>query len=224
MYYDSTYFLFALISFVLAFVSQIWISTSYSRNSKIYPRTKISGEEAGKKILKGENFPVDIQIQGTPLSDHFDPVRDTVVLSTSARNSSVADIAVTAHEFGHVQQKFSGLLLFKLRNVFVPVVNISAQVGYGLIVIGIIFNILDLANIGLILFSSTALFALITLPIEIDATKRAFKLIEKYELIDKDKLPNAKSVLYAASTTYIAALFTSLLNILYFASRIKSRD
>lgn len=211
-------------AFLLALISQTWISRSYSSNSKITPKTSLTGEQAGYKIKEGEGFPVEILIEGPSLSDHFDPRRDIVKLSTSSKNSSVADIAITAHEFGHVDQKFSQSLLFKFRNGLVPLVNISSQLGYALIFIGLILNILQLAEIGLILFASSTLFALITLPIEIDATKRGLAFIRKYNLIDESNISGAKSVLNAAATTYIASLLASLLNLLYYISLVRRRD
>lgn len=221
---DPIYILIALPAFLLALISQIWISSSYSKNSKISPGTSLTGEQAGYKIKEGEGFPVDILIEGPSLSDHFDPTRDLVKLSTSSKNSSVADIAITAHEFGHVDQKFSESVLLKFRNGLVPLVNISSQLGYILIFIGLLLNILQLADIGLVLFASSTLFALITLPIEIDATKRGLAFIKKYNLIDESNISGAKSVLNAAATTYIAALLTSILNLLYYISLVRRRD
>ncbi len=223
MFYDYSYFIFFAPAFILAIVAQIWISASYAKNSKIVPNNRITGEEAGRKIMEGEGYPVDINIQGQSLSDHFDPRSDTVNLSTSSKNSSVADIAVTAHEFGHVDQKFSNSILFNIRNGLVPVVNIGSRIGYILMILGLMLNFLQLAEIGLILFSGITLFALLTVPIEIDATKRGLSFIKKYDLIEEDKMSNAKSVLNAAAMTYVASLLTSLLNLLYFASRIKRR-
>lgn len=222
--YDYTYLIFVLPAILLALVSQIWISVSYAKNSKIIPRTKLTGEQAGNMIKEGEGYPVDIEIKGPSLSDHFDPRKDIVTLSTSSQKSSVADIAVTAHEFGHVDQKFSNSALFKLRNTLVPIVNIGSRLGYILIILGFALSILQLAEIGLILFASTTVFALITVPIEIDATKRGLSFIKKYRLIEEIHIPNAKSVLNAAAMTYVASLLTSLLNLLYFATRIKGRN
>lgn len=224
MFYDSSYFIFFLPAFLLATISQIWISSSYSRNSKITPQSRLTGEEAGNKILEGEGYPVNIVVEGPSLSDHFDPRSDTVKLSTSSKNSSIADIAVTAHEFGHVDQKFSRSWLFNLRTGLVPVVNIGSQLGYILIIGGLLLNIFELAQIGLILFSSMTIFALVTVPIEIDATKRGLSFIRKYHLIEEDNIPKAKSVLNAAAMTYVASLLTSLLNLLYFASKVRRRD
>lgn len=218
------YFIYILPGFVLALIAQIWISSAFSKNSKLSTGSNITGQQAAQIIKEGENFSVDIVIQGEKLSDHFDPTKDTVSISTASLEDSVASVAVVAHEFGHVQQKFTNSLLFSIRTGLVPIVNIGSRLGYILIIVGLIFNILGLAEIGLILFALTTVFALVTLPIEIDASKRAFKLIRKYNLISESRIGGAKSVLNAAAMTYIAALLTSLLNVLYYASLIRRRD
>lgn len=218
------YFIYILPGFVLALIAQIWISSAFSKNSKLSTGSNITGQQAAQIIKEGENFSVDIVIQGEKLSDHFDPTKDTVSISTASLEDSVASVAVVAHEFGHVQQKFTNSLLFSIRTGLVPIVNIGSRLGYILIIAGLILNILGLAEIGLILFALTTVFALITLPIEIDASKRAFKLIRKYNLISESRIGGAKSVLNAAAMTYIAALLTSLLNVLYYASLIRRRD
>lgn len=223
MFNDSAYTIFFVLSFLLATGSQLWITSSYSKNSKIQPKAGITGEEAALKIVEGENFNTDITISGRSLSDHYDPRKDLVVLSTSSKNSSVADIAVTAHEFGHVSQRYSKSLLFNLRNGLVPIVNIGSNIGYILIILGFTLSIFELAQLGLILFSTTALFAFLTVPLEMNATKRGLAFIKKYKLIESENIPNAKSVLNAAAMTYVASLLTSLLNVLYFASRIRRK-
>ncbi len=207
----------------VAAISQLWISSSYSKYSKVKPKNGLTGEQAGEKILQGEKFPVDIVVQGGSLSDHFDPRNNTVTLSTSSKNSSVADIAVTAHEFGHVSQKFSKSFLFNIRNSLVPVVNIGSQLGYILIILGFSLNLLQLSTIGLILFSFSTIFALITIPLERDATKRGLHFLSKYNLISQENLPGAKSILNAASMTYVASLITSLLNLFFFFSRVRRK-
>ncbi len=224
MYFDSSYIIYAIPIFILSIISQIWIKSSYARNSVKFPGNNMTGKEAAEIIKSRNNFPVEIIIQGPALSDHFDPSKNTVSISTESLKSSVADIAVVAHEFGHVAQKFSNSLLFKFRNGLVPVVNIGSNLGLILIAVGLTINILDLAQIGLILFSLTTLFALITVPIERDATKRGLNFIKEYNLIDSDNMSGAKSVLNAASMTYVASLLSSLMNLLYYASRVRKRD
>ena len=224
MYFDPLYILIAIPALILAIGTQLWIKGSYSKNSKVLPGTGITGVQAGQIIKEGEGYSVYIEIKGAALSDHFDPTRDIVSLSTASQNSSVADIAVTAHEFGHVDQKFTNSPLFKLRNGLVPIVNIGSRLGYILIILGFILSIVQISEIGLILFATTTLFALVTLPIEIDATKRGLAFIKKYKLIQEGNISGAKSVLNAAATTYIASLLTSLLNLIYWIIRVRGRD
>ncbi|PKN02834.1 hypothetical protein CVU76_02300 [Candidatus Dojkabacteria bacterium HGW-Dojkabacteria-1] len=223
MFFDPIYFIYILPGFILAVIAQIWISSAFNKYSKLSSGSNMTGQEAAQRIKEGERYPVDIVIQGENLSDHFDPSKNIVSLSRASLDDSVAAIAVVAHEFGHVQQKFSNSLLFNIRTGLVPVVNVGSRLGYILIILGLVLNLLNLAQIGLILFALTTVFALVTLPIEIDASKRAFALIRKYSLISESRTTGAKSVLSAAATTYIAALLTSLLNVLYYASLIRRR-
>ena len=223
MFFDPMYFIYILPGFILAVIAQIWISSAFNKYSKLSSGSNMTGQEVAQRIKEGERFPVDIVIQGEKLSDHFDPSKNVVSLSVASLEDSVASVAVVAHEFGHVQQKFSNSLLFNIRTGLVPVVNIGSRLGYILIILGLILNFLNLAQIGLVLFALTTVFALVTLPIEIDASKRAFQLIRKYRLIQESRIDGAKSVLSAAATTYIASLLTSLLNVLYYASLIRRR-
>ena len=224
MFYDLSYFVYIIPGFVLALIAQAWISISFKKYSNLSSGSNITGEQAARIIKEGEGYSVDIIVQGESLSDHFDPSKNIVSISKASLEDSVASVAVVAHEFGHVQQKYNNSLLFNIRTALVPIVNIGSRLGYILIIIGLILNILGLAEIGLILFALTSVFALVTLPIEIDASKKAFKLIRKYNLIQESRIGGAKSILSAAATTYIAALLTSLLNVLYYASLIRRRS
>lgn len=224
MFYDLSYFVYIIPGFVLALIAQAWISISFKKYSNLSSGSNITGEQAGRIIKEGEGYSVDIIVQGKALSDHFDPSKNIVSISKASLEDSVASVAVVAHEFGHVQQKYSNSFLFNLRTALVPIVNVGSRLGYILIIVGLILNILGLAEIGLILFALTTVFALVTLPIEIDASKRAFKLIKKYNLISESRIEGAKSILTAAATTYIAALLTSLLNVLYYASLVRKRS
>ena len=224
MYFDPTYFIYIIPGLVLALIAQAWISISFKKYSNLSSGSNLTGQQAAQLIKEGERFSVDIQVKGEALSDHFDPSKNIVSISKASLEDSVASIAVVAHEFGHVQQKFNNSLLFNIRVALVPVVNIGSKLGYILIIAGLILNILGLAEIGLILFALTTVFALVTLPIEIDASKRAFELIRKYRLIEESRIGGAKSILSAAATTYLASLVSSLLNVLYYASLIRRRD
>ena len=225
MYYiDPMYFYFALPGLILGLIAQFLISIRYNKYSKIPAESHMTGLDAAEIIRDREDFPIDIATNQGKLQDNFDPRKDIVNISSDNINSnSVANIAVVAHEFGHVGQKFSSSFLFKLRTFMVPVVNIGSSLGYMLFFVGLILNALNLAQIGLILFASTTVFALVTLPVEFDASKRGLKFIKKYNLIEADKQSGAKKVLNAAALTYVASFVTSLLNLLYYASILNNR-
>ena len=225
MYYiDPMYFYFALPGLILGLIAQYLLSIRYNKYSKIPAESHMTGLDAAELIRDREDFPIDIATNQGKLQDNFDPRKDIVNISSDNINSnSVANIAVVAHEFGHVGQKFSSSFLFKLRTFMVPVVNIGSSLGYVLFFVGLILNALNLAQIGLILFASTTVFALVTLPVEFDASKRGLKFIKKYNLIEADKQSGAKKVLNAAALTYVASFVTSLLNLLYYASILNNR-
>ena len=225
MYYiDPMYFYFALPGLILGLIAQFLISIRYNKYSKIPAESHMTGLDAAELIRDREDFPIDIATNQGKLQDNFDPRKDIVNISSDNINSnSVANIAVVAHEFGHVGQKFSSSFLFKLRTFMVPVVNIGSSLGYVLFFVGLVLNALNLAQIGLILFASTTVFALVTLPVEFDASKRGLKFIKKYNLIEADKQSGAKKVLNAAALTYVASFVTSLLNLLYYASILNNR-
>ncbi len=225
MYYiDPMYFYFALPGLILGLIAQFLISIRYNKYSKIPAESHMTGLDAAELIKDREDFPIDIATNQGKLQDNFDPRKDIVNISSDNINSnSVANIAVVAHEFGHVGQKFSSSFLFKLRTFMIPVVNIGSSLGYMLFFVGLILNALNLAQIGLILFASTTVFALVTLPVEFDASKRGLKFIKKYNLIEADKQSGAKKVLNAAALTYVASFVTSLLNLLYYASILNNR-
>ncbi|MGI6423612.1 MAG: zinc metallopeptidase [Candidatus Dojkabacteria bacterium] len=224
MYFDPIYYIYIIPGILLALIAQLWITTSFNRNRSIPTGKNITGVEVAQIIKDGESFSVDVEVGGAALTDHFDPTKDLVHISSLSKEDSVASVAVVAHEFGHVEQKFSNSLFFNMRLGLVPIVNIGSRLGYILIIVGLILNMLNLAEIGLMLFALTTVFALITIPIEIDASKRAMRFIKKYNLIDKSRMGRARDILLAAATTYVAALLASLLNILYYASLIRRRD
>lgn len=223
MYIDPTYYIFITPGLILGIIAQFWITTSSKKYLKVSSGSNITGREAAEIISQNEDLPVSLVVEGGLLSDHFDPRKDVVKLSQAALYDSVTAIAVAAHEFGHVQQKFDRSPLFIVRSGLVPIVNIGSTLGYILIIAGLLLNLLGLAELGLLFFATTTVFAFVTLPVELDASKRAMNLIEKYQLIDRSRIKGARSVLNAAATTYVASLLTSFLNLLYYASLVNRR-
>jgi Zn-dependent membrane protease YugP len=222
---DPMYFLFMIPGLVLALIAQLVLKYNYSKYSKVSAGTNLTGNQAAQILNDRENFKVQLkQVSGT-LTDHYNPMDESVHLSAdNASNTSLANIAVVAHEFGHVQQKRVGQSVFRLRSFLVPAVNFGSGIGYLLIVLGLILSATGLAQLGLILFSTTFLFSLVTLPVEIDASKRGMALIKKHELIQPGNLGGAKWVLVGAALTYFAGMIQSLMQLLYFVMLVQGRD
>lgn len=223
MYIDPIYWYFALPGFIITIIAQIYVKIVYGKYNSI-PVSKHTGMEVAKLIKNGEQFPVEIYSKGGKLEDNFDPTNNIVNISTdNMAQGTVANIAVVAHEFGHVQQKFKKSSLFRFRMTMIGITKFTSSAGYILFIIGILLSALRLAEIGLIFFSTSTLLALITIPVEVDASKRGMALIKKYSLLDTYDTNGAKQVLTAAVLTYIAGFFSSALNLLYYINILGGR-
>ena len=159
------------------------------------------------------NVPVG-RISGE-LTDHFDPRTNSISLSDSVYGStSVAAIGVAAHESGHAVQYAEGYAPLKFRNAIVPVTQFGAKLSTPLVILGLILSIYPLAYAGIILFGAVVVFQLVTLPTEVNASRRALAVLEEGNYLDGEELRGAKKVLSAAAMTYVAAMFTSLMSLL----------
>src|SRR5690606_31167752 len=170
-------------------------------------------------IRSGNVQPVGLEVTGGQLTDHYDPGTGVVRMSQGvAMQPSVASMAVAAHGLGHGQQDEQGSALMSLRSMLVPSAQFGPSIGILLIILGLMFNATGLATIGLVLFAGAALFTIVTLPVELDASRRAMKMLEQSGLIateqDRD---GANAVLRAAAFTCVAAVATSILTLLYYA-------
>jgi Zn-dependent membrane protease YugP len=172
-------------------------------------------------------YDISVGSVGGELTDHYHPAKKIVNLSQSTySSSSVAAVAVAAHEMGHVMQKKDGYALYKLRTALVPAVNIGSWLAMPLVLIGILLDFFVLASgetlgfyiamIGVALYGGSFLFALVTLPVELDASRRAQKMLIEEGILTQDEIPAAKEVLSAAALTYLASLLTSLVYFLRF--------
>lgn len=222
---EPIYWMFAIPGLLLSIFAQIYVKTTFNKYSKEDAESGKTGLDAAEEIKKGENFSVDILPNRQPLGDYFDPTQNIVAISSeNVSSKSVSNIAVVAHEMGHVQQKFSASGIYNFRRTLVPITNIGTNIGYILFFIGLLITQFKLAQLGLILFSTGVLFSLITIPVELDASKRGMKFIEKYNLITEGKRGGAREVLNAAALTYFAGLVSSILNLMYYASLLNSRQ
>lgn len=221
MYYDILIFIGLLISLI----AQIGVSTSYNKYKKVLNSKDLSGYEVARKILD-KNGLQDIMILETKgnLSDHYDPTRKVIKLSTDIyHGSSIAGAAVAAHECGHAIQDKENYKPMRIRSKIVKTVNICTKLGYIAIAIGALFSY-QLIEIGILLLATILVFELITLPVEFNASKKALQEIDKYKLVGNEEKGKAKSMLIAAAFTYVASLITSFLQILRLVLIFSGRD
>lgn len=175
----------------------------------------MTGADAARKILNDNGlYSVRVEHISGNLNDHFDPKSNVIRLSDATyADSSVAAIGVAAHEAGHAVQHAVGYMPIRVRNAIVPAVNLSTQLSMPLFVIGLILGMTGLAMAGVVLFSASLLFQLITLPVEFNASRRALKILSSGAMLDKDEAKGARRVLSAAAMTYVAAAASTALQL-----------
>lgn len=215
IYWDSTYIL-VIIAMLLSLFASYGVKTTYARYQKMKTARGITGAEAARRVLDMHGLQhIRIERISGELTDHFDPRNNVIRLSDSTYNdTSVAAVGVAAHEAGHAVQHATGYVPIKVRNAIVPVVNIGNQLAMPLFVIGLLLNYLNLAYIGVILFSFALVFQLVTLPVELNASSRAIKILDSSMLLYEDEIGPAKKVLKAAAMTYVAAVASTALQLL----------
>jgi Zn-dependent membrane protease YugP len=216
--FDIRYYLFALPALILGLYAQYKIRAAYRKYSQVANSRQVSGYEAAKRLLS-MNGMGDIQVQetGGTLSDHYDPRNKVLALSSGvARSPSVAALGIVAHEVGHAMQDAQDYGPMKLRSGLVPIVQIGSWLGPILFLGGMFLPIPNLSLIGLLLFSGTFVFSLVTLPVELNASRRAVEMLQQSSLIHTGEEQGVRAVLSAAALTYVAAAAQSLSTILYY--------
>ncbi len=205
-----------IIALIITIGAQIYVSSSYKKYSKIKNAKNMTGSEAARYLLDKNNLEnIKVVETGGYLSDHYDPNKKVIRLSSAVYNKpSIGSVAVACHECGHAIQDKNGYLFMRIRSALVPITNFSTYAGYLAILIGVIFASLKLIWIGIILEIIILLFQLVTLPVEIDASRRALKEINHLNLLDTKELKGAKTMLTAAALTYVASVATTIIEIL----------
>ena len=217
-YYDWTYIL-VIIGAVICLIAQGVVSSTFNRYSKVRSQTNMSGREAAERILRHAGI-TDVKIQHVSgsLTDHYNPKTKTVNLSDSVYNStSVAAVSVAAHECGHVIQHHTAYAPLNMRTALVPAANIGSYAAWPLILIGLFFNGSTssfLIQLGIILFSLSVLFQIVTLPVEINASRRADQILQEIGILGHDEARMTKKVLGAAAMTYVASAAAAILQLL----------
>ncbi len=213
-YYDPTMILM-IPALIFALWAQFKVKSTFDRYSKVQNNRGLTASQVARQILDDNGlFNVQIERISGHLTDHFDPKTNVVRLSDSVYDSaSVASIGVAAHEVGHAIQHATDYKPIKLRSALVPITNIGSTLGIWIVLLGLLFSN-TIAIIGVILFATVALFQLVTLPVEFNASSRALNTLQSHNILYDDELVGAKRVLKAAAMTYVAALVSSLATLL----------
>ena len=214
-YYYSSYLIYMLPAILISLWAQIKVKSAFSKYSKVF--SSLSGAEAAERVLR-LNGVTGVQIERVSgnLTDHFDPRTNVIRLSESVYDSrTVAAVGVAAHEAGHAVQHAVGYWPNKARTAILPVCRIGSGLSWPLILIGIVLSMRPLVLTGILFFCATLLFQLVTLPVELNASGRAMQTIRDGNLLTSDaEIRGARKVLNAAAMTYVAAVITSLLQLL----------
>ena len=213
--YDWTYIL-VIIGAGITLIAQFLINNRYNKYKNVRSSYNVTGKDVARKILDANGLSnINVLEVAGNLTDHYDPTKKTVNLSTDIyKDSSIASIAVAAHECGHAIQDKVGYSFLRIRHMMVPTVNFSSKIGYLVIVIGLLFGTFKLAMIGLLLLCATLVFQLVTLPVEFNASRRAMEELKKLNLVNNSDANGVKSMLTAAAMTYVASLASTLLQML----------
>jgi Zn-dependent membrane protease YugP len=225
-FFDPMYLCFMIPAFVLMGITSWYVRHSYNKWSQVRATSGLTGYQAAQRLISTGNL-YGVTVRGTPgqLSDHYDPRSKALFLSPGVANSpSVASVAIAAHELGHAMQDAEEYFPMKIRSALVPAVNIGSNLGWILIIIGLVLDMINVAWIGVAVFSAGALFALATLPVEFNASARAKELLYSTGIIQtEEERRGVNQVLNAAALTYVAGLITAILQLLYFVFLVGGR-
>ena len=228
MFFDPLYIVLIVATLIISGGAQLYIRSTYGRWSKVPNVPRLTGAQVAEYLRSHATFGdqpgaqaiTAIQIVPGALSDHFDPRDRSLGLSQDvAQQPSVAAMAVAAHEVGHAQQHAEGSLSMRLRSLLVPAATIGPNIAYLLIFAGLIFQVTGLVTLGIVFFGLAVVFTILTLPVEIGASRRALAMLADTGLLQAEQdARGARSMLTAAALTYVAAAVTSVLTLLYYLS------
>ena len=225
-YLNPSYLIFMAPAILLMLAAQLYVNSNYWRWGSVRNSSGFSGLDAAQRLISRAGL-TDLSIRQIPgqLTDNYDPRSKTLSFSPAVyQGDSVASLAIAAHELGHAEQDQQMYLPLQLRSLLVPAVNVGSTLGWILIMIGLVFNLINLAWLGVIAFSGGTIFALATLPVELNASSRARRLLRASGIpLTQEETRGVNSVLNAAALTYVAALFTSVLQLLYWVSIVSGR-
>jgi len=217
-YFDPMYFFFAAPALLLMLYAQWQVHRTYGKYAQVANMQHLSGARTARWLLDSAGLQ-DVPIEETPgnLTDHYDPSKRVLRLSSGVYNTpSVAAMGIAAHEVGHAVQHNTGYAPMALRSTLVPAANIGSTLGYVFFILGVVVQFSGLVWVGILLFSGAVLFSLLTLPVELDASGRAKRMLRSLGLTGQTEDQGVERVLSAAALTYVAALLQAVGTLLYY--------
>ncbi len=226
MFFDPMYFVFALPALILGLWAQFKVQSSYRKYAQVRSMVGLSGSEIARRMLDMNGlYNVSVEMVQGFLSDHYDPTKRVLRLSPDVyRGNSLAAAGIAAHEAGHALQHQDAYLPMQIRTAIVPTVQLGSWLGPIIFLVGFFMQWTQLAWIGLILFAATAAFAIITLPVEFNASRRAKAWLSESGVLYNEEMRGINSVLDAAALTYVAAAAQAVSTILYYLFLLGGRD
>lgn len=223
MIFDPVYFLFIIPPLLLSLWASWKTKSAFKKYSRVPVATGLSGADAAARLLDAAGIrDVKVVRSRGMLSDHYNPTTKTLALSEGVHDSrSVAAVGIAAHEAGHAIQHARSYKPMWLRSLLVPTANIGSNLGYMVMLFGLLLSSAEMIYVGAILFAAVLLFQLVTLPVEFDATARAKALVVENGIVSVAERPGMDKVLNAAAMTYIAAAVSTLMTLLYFLMRAR---
>jgi Zn-dependent membrane protease YugP len=215
-YYDIYYFILVIPVFIISLIIQAKMKSTFSKFSQVANSRRITGAQAAEMVLRYYNIQ-DVRIEriNDSLTDCYDPINKVIKLSDSVYdNPSIAAVGVACHEAGHAAQHAEKYVPIRIRNYILPVCNIGSKISIPLLIAGVIFSAQPIIWIGIGLFAFTAIFQIVTLPVEFNASNRALNVIESTGILSYEEKRGAGKVLKMAAMTYVAALAMSLAQLL----------
>lgn len=224
MYFDPLWILLMVVSTVLGLITQGYINSTFKKWSGVPVSNGMTGERAAQYILQANGLShVQVLPTGGQLTDHYDPRSKQIALSQPVHGTaSVAAVGVAAHEVGHAIQDSQGYVWGRVRSALVPVASFGSQAAFFMIFIGIAIQLVSLAWLGVIFYAGAVLFQVVTLPVELDASRRAMASLQG--VMTPEQLGGARKVLTAAALTYVAGALIAALQLLYFIGLVGRRD
>jgi uncharacterized protein len=221
MFFDPLYFIIIGPGMLLALWATFKVKTTFDKYSRVALSSRMSGAEIARELLARSGVQgVEVELHQGFLSDHYHPIAKKVRLSRAVyEGRSISAAGVAAHEVGHAIQHHQGYKLMSVRQALVGPANLGTNLSYIAVIAGFLLHLAGLIWVGILLFSAVVLFQLVTLPVELDASRRARVQLLETGMVSQTEGPAVAKVLNAAALTYVAALITSILTLVYFVLR-----